>query len=190
MKVEFKENTKRFIEENNCHYTLSTESMNGLKTRYGIVIKSYSGSVLFADESWELETVLDRIESKIIEKEKEALQKRTPYETLKYNVDNIRKMYFKNNDNAKRLSRNETYNGWDVCLETRKDLKLDVCIRVHNAANVIIAFDAFTERYFVEYAIGYSDTCSEAWCKVENEIAKYISSDVELRKAELLNISK
>lgn len=156
---------------------------------YSVTLKNVTGKVLVrAGSRVSLDKALDNLSKHVNEKLEEQLKVSKPLETLRARVNEITDLYFHNNDKAKRLSRNETYHGWDLI--TYADGRTAE-IWVHNAGNVVLHFDLLC-KYGNSIRINMNCISSDPW-RGELEylpllldaIKQYYDSDLTERAKEL-----
>lgn len=148
MDYNYGEYTQGYIDEG-CSVVVSQEVQYNTDKEvsyetYRAVLKNLKNKELESSySSKSLEKAVLALEKRAEKRRKKELEKRRPFAELTFKVNNITDLMFSNNDKAKRLSRNETYGGWDINYYGSEGKAI---IKIHNSANYVIGFDMFEKQ--------------------------------------------
>lgn len=182
------ENLQIFIDEG-CQIKVNTEHVFGkdyecVKESNTLLLINNAGKTLLTTTANNLQKGLDQLDKKLIERTIEIQRKKKPLENLKFEVDQLRELNFKNS-NAHRLSRSATFHGWD--LGERGNGKIE--IRIHNAANSVLWFDPLQESRVINLNLANLKTTlptneNKNFMKLLDLISDYLRTPLEIRKQE------
>lgn len=182
------ENLQIFIDEG-CQIKVNTEHVFGkdyecAKESNTLLLINNAGKTLLTTSANNLQKGLDQLDKKLIEKATEKQREKKPLEKLKFEVDQLRELNFKNS-NAHRLSRLATFNGWDL----RERGNGNIEIKVHNAANVVLWFDPLQEHRVINLNLINLQTTvltneNKNFIKLLDLISDYLRAPLEIRKQE------
>lgn len=159
---------------------------NGISKRIKVTVKNVHGKDLYESTAAIVQRAYEKIEDRVKRDTEYKISQSRPYEALKNEIKQITAMEFNNNTSAGNYSSRQTFNGFDICM----DSKFEITIKVHNAANPILWFGALQETRIISMNTYNIDTFRHrknefSYFKVIDAIHGYLAIDPDIRRKEL-----
>lgn len=147
-KYQISPNVQSMIDKG-CYVAIEHETIIGKHSnpkKYYLTLKNETGKALVNTRANNLDKGFRQLDKKLEERIQKDKAAKKPFEEFKYKVEQLTDLKFNNNDKAERLSRAETYSGWDVVTWEGNTVE----VKKHNAANSVIKFNKFQQDRRVE----------------------------------------